>query len=109
MIYNIRSELLMVAVAFLTGIILRLGYACFQCLRCIYCHPGWLIHAEDFLFWIGAALYVFVQIYYTNHGVIRFDFALGVVVGSLVSEKILRFFRKRRKKNLSKNKSEIRK
>lgn len=109
MIYNIRAELITVAVAVLTGIILRLGYACLQCVRCIYRHPGWLIHAEDFLFWIGAAVYVFVQIYYTNDGVIRLDFVLGIVVGSCISEKMLRCFQKRRKKNLSKNKNKIRK
>ena len=109
MIYNIRAELIMVAVAVLTGIILRLGYACFQCIRCIYRHPVWLIHTEDLLFWMGAAVYVFVQIYYTNHGVIRLDFVLGVVVGSCVSEKMLQCFRKSRKKNLSKNKSKIKK
>lgn len=101
---SIKAELAIVAVAVLTGTILRFSYAVLQCLRNIHKHPKWLIGAEDLCFWIVAAVYVFVQIYYTNHGMIRLDFVLGIVVGSLISEKMLLFFQNIRKKISQKNK-----
>ena len=43
------------------------------------------IEIEDFLYWIATAIYLFVQIYHTSNGSIRWYFVLGVVLGVAVS------------------------
>ena len=43
------------------------------------------IEIEDFLFWIFSALFLFVQIYHTTSGSIRWHFVLGVVFGAVIS------------------------
>ena len=57
-----------------------------------------VIELEDLLFWIGTAVYVFVQIYHTSSGVVRWHFILGVVLGTLVATVFLRKMKKMLKK-----------
>lgn len=57
-----------------------------------------MIEIEDLIFWIGTAIYLFVQIYHTSNGSIRWYFALGVVSGVLFATIFLRKMKKMLKK-----------
>lgn len=61
-------------------------------------HRPWLVNLEDGIYWGMALIYLFVQIYNTNNGVIRGYYVLGIVFGAVFSWKALRFFAKMWKK-----------
>lgn len=91
---GIEKEMLIFLTAFLTGLFLRVAYRCLECLRDLVKHSMLAVGLEDLFYWIFAELYVFVQIYHTSSGSIRWYYVLGIVVGaSLMS----RFFRKLQK------------
>lgn len=98
--------------AVITGIIVRISYHCLTCFRGIVKHSLLVIGIEDILFWIGSAIYIFVQIYYTSSGIVRWYFVLGIVLGALISTFLLRKMKKMLKKiydfhsgkNIAKNK-----
>lgn len=79
--YEIGREGLAFLEAVLTGMILYSSYTCIRKFRRIVKHNLLAIAAEDFIFWIAAAVYTFVQIYYTSDGSIRWNFVLGVALG----------------------------
>ncbi len=97
---GIGMEMEIFIIAVVTGVIVRLFYEALCCLRKIVRHTRAAGDAEDFLFWVISALYVFVQIYQTNYGSIRWYFALGVVFGVAVSNMLLGKISKSAKKNL---------
>lgn len=95
--------------AAISGGIVRLVYRCISCLRQVVRHNLMAIGIEDLLFWAGASLYIFVQIYHTSDGSIRWHFVLGVVVGAILmtiflkkEEKLYKKIYTRKKKDLSK-------
>lgn len=95
---GIRGEILGLLTAILSGAIVRLCYQCLICFRHIFKHKLIAIEIEDLLFWIGTAIYLFVQIYHTSDGSIRWYFVLGIVSGALIST----VFCKKVKENLKK-------
>ena len=106
---GIREEFIVFVLAVLSGAIIRLIYKCISCFREIVKHSLAVIGVEDFIFWTGAALYLFVQIYHTSDGSIRWYFILGVVLGAFLSaffirkaEKLHKKMYARRKKNFPK-------
>lgn len=78
---EIQGELIIFLVSVVTGIMLRLIYRSIGIFRQLVEHSLIFIGVEDLIFWVGAALYVFVQIYHTSDGSIRWYFVLGVVLG----------------------------
>ena len=70
--------------AVVSGAIVRLVYQCIRCFRRIVSHTLAAIGAEDLIFWLGSAVYMFVQIYHTSDGSIRWYFLLGVVLGVIL-------------------------
>ena len=70
--------------AVVSGAIVRLVYQCIRCFRRIVSHTLAAIGAEDLIFWLGSAVYLFVQIYHTSDGSIRWYFLLGVVLGVIL-------------------------
>ena len=87
---GIQEEFMVFLAAVLSGGIIRLVYRCISCFRQIVRHNLTVIGIEDLIFWIGTAVYVFVQIYHTTSGSIRWHFVLGVVVGALFMTGFLR-------------------
>ena len=81
-----------------TGIVMRLCYHCLGCFRNIVKHHLAVIEVEDFIFWVAGAIYVFVQIYHTSDGSIRWYFVLGLVIGAVISTIFLRKWKKMTKK-----------
>ena len=95
---GIREEIIVFFIAVIAGCVIRLCYEGISCLRNIFRHKLYLIEIEDIIYWIGTAIYLFVQIYYTSDGRIRWFFVLGVVLGVIVST----FFIQKMKKVLKK-------
>lgn len=95
---DIREELVIFLTAVLTGAVLRLAYRILSCLRQIVRHSIFAVNLEDFIFWASCALYVFVQIYYTSDGEVRWYFVLGIVLGAAFASFFLRFLKKTAKK-----------
>ena len=92
---EIRGELIIFLVSVTTGIMLRLAYQSMNVFRQLVEHSLFIIGIEDIIFWLGAALYVFVQIYHTSDGAIRWYFILGLVFGTGFCEEMIGRFRKR--------------
>lgn len=86
---GIREEIVVFVLAVISGGIVRLAYRCISCLRQIIKHRQVLIEIEDLFFWVGAAIYLFVQIYHTSDGSIRWYFILGVAFGAILMTFIL--------------------
>ena len=78
---GIEKEVIIFFVAILSGASVRLTYKCLGCFRGIVKHSLILMEIEDLIFWAGAAVYLFIQVYQTNSGRIRWHFILGVVIG----------------------------
>ena len=95
--------------AVLAGMILYCAYTCIRLFRRIVHHTLSAIAAEDFLFWTGTAVYLFVQIYHTSNGSIRWYFILGVVAGGLFFYQMSKFISKVRKKMYGKKKRDSKK
>ena len=94
---GIEREVIVFAVAVRAGASIRLTYRCLTCFREIIKHSLILMGIEDLVFWFGAAIYLFIQIYQTNSGRIRWHFILGVVIGavlmSLLVKKLKNFWK----------------
>ena len=87
---EVKEELIIFLLAVVSGGIVRLSYRFLHCVRQIVRHNLLAIEIEDFLFWIFSALFLFVQIYHTSDGSVRWHFILGVVVGALFMTGFLR-------------------
>ena len=96
---GIEAEGMAFVQAVLSGMIVYCGYFCIRKLRCMIPHNLVAISIEDGLFWIVVSIYLFVQIYYTSDGSIRWYFVLGVVIGTVIFHMFQRRCRKSAKKN----------
>lgn len=81
---GLREEAAAFLTAFLTGMIVACAYLVIRKLRRVIPHSLVVIAVEDGLYWIGMAVYVFVQIFQTSNGSIRWYFVAGAVLGLLV-------------------------
>ncbi|MEK4508058.1 spore cortex biosynthesis protein YabQ [Paenibacillus anaericanus] len=43
--------------------------------------PRWSVHTLDLIYWIAASLFVFRNLYHSNHGELRFYVFLGLFIG----------------------------
>ena len=59
-------------------------YLSLRVVRRLVKHSLWVLNFEDMIYWIAMSVYLFVQIYYTSDGIIRWYFTLGVVCGALL-------------------------
>ena len=95
---EIEREIAIFVHAVLMGVIMLAFYLCFEVLRHLFPHKAWMIHMEDICYCIVAFIYLFVQIYHTNNGKIRWFSVLGVVFGILFLWKTFSIFKKVAKK-----------
>ena len=89
---GIGKELFIFLLAVLAGAIVRLAYRCISCLREVVHHAHWVIELEDLIYWIGTAIFLFVQIYYTSSGSVRWYFIMSVslAITGKICRKIVR-------------------
>ena len=76
---GIEKELLIFLTAFSSGLFLRGTYRCLECFRDIVKHSFLAVGIEDLFYWIFVEMYLFVQIYHTSSGSVRWYYILGVV------------------------------
>jgi len=87
---GIGNELSIFISAFLLGNIVCLSYYVIRVFRRIVKHTLFWISIEDFLFWVGTGLYLFMEMYRTCAGNIRWYFVLGVLAGGIVTIGIMK-------------------
>lgn len=75
--------------AIITGIVVYLIYTAVRLFRRIVKHNLFWISVEDLIYWISIGFYVFLQIYQTSFGNIRWYFVLGVSLGGLVTHRVI--------------------
>ncbi len=96
------------------GAIVYVIYTALRVFRRIKKHSRAAVAAEDVLFWIFTAVYLFVEMYHTSSGSIRWFFVLGVVGSMILSaflvgkiektgQKLYRDFRKKHRKVVDKS------
>ena len=71
--------------ALLSGAIVYSVYMAIRGMRRLVKHNLLAVTVEDFFFWSLASVYLFIQIYRTSDGSIRWFFILGVVVGMAIT------------------------
>lgn len=104
---GLRVEGMAFLTALLTGMTAACAYLCIRKLRRVIRHSRAAVTAEDGLYWIAASLYVFVQMYHTSSGSIRWYFIIGAglgillffLSGRLIGKMISERRKKRRKKS----------
>ncbi len=95
MILGIEKELSVFLQAALAGNLVYLIYCAICVFRRIIKHNLFWVSLEDFVYWIGTGLYLFIQIYRTSNGVIRWYFVTGVLAGGLITHWLIRKFAKK--------------
>lgn len=86
---EIRQEMMIFLIAVIAGAVVRIIYRCIGCFRRIVKHSPAAIGAEDVFYWIGVSFYIFVQIYHTSDGSVRWNFVLGIVFGVAFASALL--------------------
>lgn len=81
---GIEKEFLIFLTAIRSGMLVFGAYQVIRGFRRLVRHNLWAISVEDFFFWIGTSVYLFVKIYDTSDGSIRWFFVLGVIAGIFV-------------------------
>lgn len=80
---DIYVESRQMAYAILWGIKLAVFYDVILILRNVIRHKNFFVYAEDFVYWLLCALFVFEHLYEIGDGYIRWYIALGVGIGML--------------------------
>lgn len=91
---GIANELSIFVSACLSGNLICLIYYVLRVFRRLVKHSLLWISIEDLVFWIGAAVYLFMEMYRTCAGSIRWYFVLGVLAGGAVTVGIVQKFTK---------------
>ncbi|MEE1314801.1 MAG: spore cortex biosynthesis protein YabQ [Faecalimonas sp.] len=81
--------------ACLNGILLCLVYTVIRMFRRLIRHSLFWISVEDLFFWIGSGIYLFLEMYRTCDGNIRWYFVLGVLIGAVLSIQLVEKFLKK--------------
>lgn len=103
MILGIETELRIFLQAVLAGNLIYLVYMTICMIRRLIRHNLFFISLEDLIFWISTGIYLFVKIYQTSNGSIRWYFVIGVILGGLITHGIIfkitkKYIAKRKKK-----------
>ena len=89
MILGIGKELSVFLQAVLAGNLIYLVYALIRVMRRLWKHNLFFVSLEDLIFWIGTGIYLFVRIYQTSDGIIRWYFVIGVLLGGILTHFII--------------------
>ena len=103
MILGIDKDLTVFLQAVLAGNVVYLIYCALCVFRRIVKHNLFWISLEDLVYWIGTGFYLFIRIYQTSNGMIRWYFVVGVLAGGLATHRLLykfvkKYIAKRKKK-----------
>ena len=96
---GIKKEMVVFFQALLSGNVVFWTYALLRILRKLIKHNLFFVSLEDFFFWISTAIYLFICLYNTSNGSLRWHFILGVVVGAVLPLFLIKKLGKWRKKS----------
>jgi hypothetical protein len=82
---GIANELSIFVSACLSGNLICLSYYVLRVIRRLVKHSLVWVSIEDLVFWVGAAIYLFMEMYRTCSGSIRWYFVLGVLAGGIAT------------------------
>lgn len=100
---QIGAEVAGFLLAVIAGGVARLLYQSLVCFREMARHSYLAMGIEDILYWMGTAVYFFVQIYHTSSGGIRWSFLLGCVGGAVFASFLIKKIEKIEKKSTCEN------
>lgn len=89
MILGVGKELSVFLQAVLAGNLIYLVYTVIRVVRRLVKHNLFFISLEDLIFWISTGIYLFVRIYQTSNGSIRWYFVIGVLLGGILTHLII--------------------
>ena len=89
MILGVEKELSVFLQAIFAGNTVYLTYSVIRVIRRIVKHNLFFISLEDVIFWLGSGLYLFIKIYQTSNGSIRWYFVVGVLLGGIFTHLII--------------------
>jgi hypothetical protein len=89
MMSGIGAELSVFLQAILTGNLVYLTYCVLRIIRRIIKHNLFWVSLEDILFWIGTGFFVFIRIFQTSGGSIRWYFVVGILLGGITTHEII--------------------
>lgn len=89
MILGVGKELNVFLQAILAGNLIYLVYSVIRVVRRLLKHNLFFVSLEDLIFWIGTGIYLFIKIYQTSDGSIRWYFVIGVLFGGLFTHIII--------------------
>lgn len=89
MVSGIGAELSVFLQAVLTGNLVYLAYCVLRIIRRIIKHNLFWVSLEDILFWIGTGFFVFIRIFQTSSGSIRWYFVVGLLLGGILTHEII--------------------
>lgn len=95
---GLEKEVLIFVHAIFSGIFVYGAYTGIRIVRRIFKHTIRMISLEDFLFWVAVSFYLFIQIYETSNGSVRWFFVLGVAAGMMSLAFFIRLIEKMWKK-----------
>lgn len=95
MILGVEKELFAFIQAMLAGNVVYLMYLAIRVFRRIVRHNLFWVSLEDALFWIATGFYLFLEIYQTSNGSIRWYFVLGILVGAILTHCVVSKFLKK--------------
>ncbi len=103
MIVGVEKELFIFLQAILAGNMIYLAYSVIRVIRRLWKHNLFFVSFEDLLFWIATGVYLFIKMYQTSDGSIRWYFVIGVMLGGVVTHLLFirvskKYLAKRKKK-----------
>ena len=103
MIVGVEKELFIFLQAVLAGNMIYLAYSVIRVIRRLWKHNLFFVSIEDLLFWIATGVYLFIKMYQTSDGSIRWYFVIGVMFGGfgthfLFNQVSKKYLAKRKKK-----------
>lgn len=95
---GLEKELEIFVHSVMAGIAVYGTYTLIRIVRRIVKHSLLAVSIEDFLFWVGTSFYLFIQIYHTSDGRVRWFLVLGIASGMIFLSFVLFLARKMTKK-----------
>ena len=89
MILGIEKEMSVFLQALLAGNLIYLVYCVLRVFRRMIKHNLFFVSLEDIFYWVATGLYLFVKIYQTSNGTIRWYFVVGVLLGGIITHSII--------------------
>ena len=92
MTQSIVDEIYFFLNAFICGVLLMLSYDIIRIFRRIVKHNNVFIAFEDLLYWMGAAIFIFIMFFKENNGVLRVFALVTMILGLLLYLRFISYY-----------------